>query len=120
MKSTYRSLIIIAGQIEPLRQRKFKSARLVGEYSKPWTEKKDKRMIWDKVFVYGLAMVGVGIGAYIVYNGWSTIENPPVSLFSIRRSCTDSLSIVWCSKMTSRMVSTPIHGTLSSKSVVSV
>jgi hypothetical protein len=64
---------------KPLRQRKFKSARLIGDYDKPWTAKKDPRMLWDKVFFVGLTVVGLGIGAYIIYSGWQSVENPPVS-----------------------------------------
>ena len=67
---------------KPLRQRKFKSARLIGEYDKPWTVKRDPRMLWDKIFFVGLTIVGLGIGAYIIYSGWASVENPPVSLCS--------------------------------------
>lgn len=71
---------------KPLRQRKFKSARLVGEYDKPWTVKKDPRMLWDKVFFIGLTIVGLGIGAYIIYSGWASVENPPVSTYLLKHS----------------------------------
>jgi disulfide bond formation protein DsbB len=36
-------------------------------------------MVWDKLFFYGFALVGLGIGAYIIYTGWVSVENPPVS-----------------------------------------
>ncbi|OKL57256.1 hypothetical protein UA08_07422 [Talaromyces atroroseus] len=65
---------------KPLRQRKFKSARLIGDYDKPWTAKKDPRMIWDKIFFIGLTIVGLGIGSYIIYSGWQSVENPPYCL----------------------------------------
>lgn len=53
----------------------------MGEYDKPWTVKKDPRMLWDKVFFIGLTIVGLGIGAYIIYSGWASVENPPVSIY---------------------------------------
>ena len=64
---------------KPLRQRKFKSARLLGAYDKPWTARRDPRMLWDKVFFIGLTIVGLGVGAYIIYTGWQSVENPSVS-----------------------------------------
>lgn len=35
-------------------------------------------MVWDKFFFWGLATVGLGIGAYLIYTGWASVENPPV------------------------------------------
>ncbi|KIN08760.1 glycoside hydrolase family 16 protein [Oidiodendron maius Zn] len=64
----------------PLRQRKFKSARLIGSYDKPWTTKRDPRMLWDKFFFWGLATIGLGLGAYIIYTGWASVDNPPYCL----------------------------------------
>ncbi|KAG0645760.1 Beta-1 [Hyphodiscus hymeniophilus] len=66
--------------VRPPRQRKFKSARLMGTYDKPWTQNKDPRMVWDKVFFWGLALVGLGVGAYIIYTGWNSVENPSYCL----------------------------------------
>jgi beta-glucanase (GH16 family) len=63
-----------------LKQRKFKSARLQGEYPKPWLAKKDPRMMWDKLFFFGFTLVGLGIGAFIVYTGWISVDNPPYCL----------------------------------------
>ena len=40
----------VAESTSPLRQRKFKSARLIGTYDKPWTLEKDPRMFRSKVF----------------------------------------------------------------------
>ncbi|KAH8690186.1 putative gram-negative bacteria binding protein [Talaromyces proteolyticus] len=65
---------------KPLRQRKFKSARLVGPYEKPWTEIRDPRMMWDKIFFIALTIVGLGLGAYIIYTGWASVENPDYCL----------------------------------------
>lgn len=39
-------------------------------------------MIWDKVFFIALTVVGLGIGAYIIYSGWESVENPPVSRYT--------------------------------------
>ena len=71
----------------PLKQRKFKSARLVGEYEKSWLLEKDPRMIWDKLFFWGLAATGLGVGAYVIYTGWASVENPPVSLVLFDSCC---------------------------------
>lgn len=35
-------------------------------------------MLWDKLFFWGLATVGLGLGAYIIYTGWASVDNPPV------------------------------------------
>ena len=35
-------------------------------------------MVWDKIFFWGFAFVGLGVGAYLVYTGWTSVENPPV------------------------------------------
>ncbi|KAF2808462.1 putative gram-negative bacteria binding protein [Mytilinidion resinicola] len=71
------SLQIIATeqQAPPLKQRKFKSARLVGEYEKPWTKEKELRKIWDKVIFFGFLIAGLGIGAYICYDGWRSVPH---------------------------------------------
>jgi hypothetical protein len=73
----------VVGSARPPRQRKFKSARLIGTYDKPWTLKRDPRMVWDKFFFWGLATVGLGIGAYLIYTGWASVENPPVSALTL-------------------------------------
>jgi hypothetical protein len=36
-------------------------------------------MLWDKVFFWGLASVGLCLGGYIIYTGWASVDNPPVS-----------------------------------------
>jgi hypothetical protein len=38
-------------------------------------------MIWDKIFFWGLAAAGLVVGGYIIYTGWISVENPPVSFF---------------------------------------
>ncbi|KAI1339990.1 putative gram-negative bacteria binding protein [Xylariaceae sp. FL0016] len=62
------------------KQRKFKSSRLVGEYEKPWLEKRNPRMLWDKLFFIGFTILGLCIGAYIVYTGWISVDNPDYCL----------------------------------------
>lgn len=61
-----------------LKKRKFQSARLIGSYEKPWLGKKDPRMFWDRCFFWAFTLVGIGLGAYIIYTGWTKVENPPV------------------------------------------
>jgi hypothetical protein len=36
-------------------------------------------MIWDKVFFWGFAIAGLGIGAYLIWSGWESVERPDVS-----------------------------------------
>ena len=40
-------------------------------------------MLWDKLFFWGLASVGLGLGAYIIYTGWASVDNPPVRAVSL-------------------------------------
>ncbi|EED20770.1 gram-negative bacteria binding protein, putative [Talaromyces stipitatus ATCC 10500] len=80
LQGSFDTYTVFILESKPLRQRKFKSARLIGEYDKPWTVKKDPRMLWDKIFFIGLTVVGLGIGAYIIYSGWASVENPPYCL----------------------------------------
>lgn len=40
--------------------------------------KKDERMIWDKLFFWGFALVGLVIGGYLIYEGWSSVKSPDV------------------------------------------
>jgi beta-glucanase (GH16 family) len=58
------------------KQQKFKSARLIGTYEKPWVGQKVPRMVWDGVIFWGLASVGLAIGMYLIYTGWASVENP--------------------------------------------
>jgi hypothetical protein len=37
-------------------------------------------MLLDKFFFWGLAVVGMGVGTYIIYTGWASVENPPACL----------------------------------------
>ncbi|KAI0129116.1 putative gram-negative bacteria binding protein [Xylariales sp. AK1849] len=57
---------------QPKPQKRFKSTRLIGAYEKPWLKEKDPRVKYDKIFFYGLALIGCGLGAYICYDGWQT------------------------------------------------
>lgn len=50
-------------------------------------------MLWDKIFFIGLTIVGLGIGAYIIYTGWKSVENPPVS--SVLFFCTTILQFIF-------------------------
>jgi hypothetical protein len=64
---------------KPPKQRKFKSARLQGEYEKLWIVKKDPRMKFDRIIFWGFAFVGLAIGFYLIYDGWASVDNPSVS-----------------------------------------
>ncbi|KAH6656076.1 putative gram-negative bacteria binding protein [Truncatella angustata] len=64
----------------PRKQRKFKSARLVGPYEKPWLERRDPRKIWDRIIFLAGTVLGLGIAAYIVYTGWISVDNPDYCL----------------------------------------
>lgn len=33
-------------------------------------------MIWDKLFFIGFTIVGLGLGAYIIWTGWTSVDNP--------------------------------------------
>jgi hypothetical protein len=63
-----------------VKQRKFKSARLIGEYEKPWTQKHEPRKLWDKIFFFGFIGIGIAIGAVVCYFGWIGVPHDDVSL----------------------------------------
>jgi len=62
-------------------QRKFKSARLVGEYEKPWLEVRSykKRERADKIILGVCAVIGVIIAAFICFTEWNKLPNHEVS-----------------------------------------
>lgn len=74
-------------QAPPLKQRKFKSARLIGKYEKPWTKEKEPRKIWDKIIFYGFLIAGLGLGAWICYDGWQSVPHNDVS---VKTPCEES------------------------------
>lgn len=37
-------------------------------------------MVWDKVFFIGFTLIGLGIGAWVIFQGWMTVQNPPLCL----------------------------------------
>ncbi|KUJ09079.1 glycoside hydrolase family 16 protein [Mollisia scopiformis] len=65
------------------RQRRFKSARLIGEYEKPWIEawktgKKGKKLsgrTWDSIIFWVAIFVGFGLGAIMCYISYSAVSN---------------------------------------------
>ncbi|OCK77121.1 glycoside hydrolase family 16 protein [Lepidopterella palustris CBS 459.81] len=65
----------VSQQQPPLKQQKFKSARLVGNYEKPWTKVREPREIWDKIIFFGFMFIGLGVGAYVCYDGWQSVPH---------------------------------------------
>ena len=63
-----------------MKRRKFKSARLVGEYEKPWTQKRDHRMLWDTLIFLAIGLLGIGIGGYRIWTGWASVDHPSYCL----------------------------------------
>jgi len=59
-------------QKPPPKQQRFKSSRLIGEYEKPWTEKRDHRIAYDRWIFYFMTLLGLGISAYICWDGWNS------------------------------------------------
>ncbi|KAI9855843.1 MAG: hypothetical protein M1824_005832 [Vezdaea acicularis] len=57
------------------RKRKFKSARLRGEYEKSWTEEVDPRRKWEKIIFWSCIALGFVIGAGICYMSLLTVTN---------------------------------------------
>ncbi|KAF8850957.1 concanavalin A-like lectin/glucanase [Acephala macrosclerotiorum] len=65
------------------RQRRFKSARLIGEYEKPWIEDwkkrgKGKRLsgrAWDSVIFWTSIFLGFALGALMCYFSYSKVSN---------------------------------------------
>lgn len=72
----------IAGDPAP-RQRRFKSARLIGEYEKPWLENwkkggKGKRIsgrVWDSIIFWGCIFAGFALGGYFCYSSYRSVSN---------------------------------------------
>jgi hypothetical protein len=64
---------------QPL-QRRFKSARLVGEYEKPWLEDKSflVRERADKIILGVCAFVGFVIAGFICWNQWNQLPKHSV------------------------------------------
>ncbi|KAN0096478.1 glycoside hydrolase family 16 protein [Hyaloscypha variabilis] len=56
-------------------QRRFKSARLTGEYEKPWTETPIKRRKYDYYIFWGGCLIGLIAGAFMCYEAWSGVPN---------------------------------------------
>ncbi|KAH7031441.1 putative gram-negative bacteria binding protein [Microdochium trichocladiopsis] len=56
-------------------RKRFRSSKLTGDYEKPWLKNKDPREKLDKVFFYGLSLIGAGIGAYICWDRWNSVGN---------------------------------------------
>jgi hypothetical protein len=96
------------------KQRRFKSARLVGEYGiflhklterantnryeKPWLEDSQyrRREMWDKIILFGLMTVGFLIGCLLCYLAYINVpRDVPVgeSKFFFLRRCTNGVSI---------------------------
>jgi hypothetical protein len=65
---------------DPLRRRKFKSARLIpGEYDeKPWALAKHPKLKWERAIFYGSIAIGVVIGAFLCYMAYSGVTNHEV------------------------------------------
>ncbi|CAD6448760.1 84755455-ab05-4b84-aba7-01394a00b53e [Sclerotinia trifoliorum] len=67
--------------IVPPRQRRFKSARLVGDYEKPWLEKfatdgKRKKLsgrTWDSIIFWTSIAIGFGLGGIMCYIGFTSV-----------------------------------------------
>ncbi|CAI4213585.1 unnamed protein product [Parascedosporium putredinis] len=66
------SFIASCVQKPPPKQQRFKSSRLIGEYEKPWTEKRDHRIAYDRWIFYFMTLLGLGISAYICWDGWNS------------------------------------------------
>lgn len=68
--------------IEPVRRRKFKSARLVpGEYDeKPWALNKHPKLKWERGIFYGSIGLGIAIGAFLCYRAYASVTNHEVIL----------------------------------------
>lgn len=54
-------------------QRKFRSARLIGDYDKPWTEIPNKRRKYDYYIFWGGAFIGLIAGAFMCYQAWAGV-----------------------------------------------
>ncbi|KAN0096764.1 glycoside hydrolase family 16 protein [Hyaloscypha variabilis] len=73
----------LIGDVPSLRQRRFKSARLIGEYEKPWIEawknQKNGRGIsgrtWDSIIFWGSILLGFILGAVMCYLSYSKVSN---------------------------------------------
>lgn len=79
--STRESIIVATHNPAP-RQRRFKSARLVGEYEKPWTEKgagkKAKKIsgrAWDAIIFWGGIFLGFALGGFFCYRSYTSVPN---------------------------------------------
>ncbi|KAM3067192.1 hypothetical protein ACMFMG_005440 [Clarireedia jacksonii] len=67
----------------PIRQRRFKSARLIGDYEKPWTEpvvtegkrKKWQGRTWDTIIFWTSIIIGFGLGGIMCYIGFTSVPN---------------------------------------------
>ncbi|KAI1848719.1 hypothetical protein JX266_005578 [Neoarthrinium moseri] len=64
----------------PRKQRKFKSARLIGSYEKPWLTRSTPRKKWDMIIVCGISFLGLLLAGYIIYTGWASVDNPDYCL----------------------------------------
>ncbi|KAI9649850.1 hypothetical protein NHQ30_002432 [Ciborinia camelliae] len=69
--------------IVPPRQRRFKSARLIGDYEKPWLEKvstegKRKKLsgrTWDSIIFWTSIAIGFGLGGIMCYIGFKSVPH---------------------------------------------
>jgi hypothetical protein len=69
-------------------QRKFKSARLVGDYEKPWLEDKSfqLRERADKIILGVCAFLGFIAAGFICWNQWNMLPNHSVCTLSCHPS----------------------------------
>ncbi|KAH7381818.1 concanavalin A-like lectin/glucanase domain-containing protein [Cadophora sp. MPI-SDFR-AT-0126] len=65
----------VIDSIPPRPQRRFKSARLIGEYEKPWKETPVKRRKWDYYIFWGGCTLGLVAGAFMCYLAWSGVPD---------------------------------------------
>lgn len=67
-------------QQPPPRQKRFESARLRGDYDKPWAGKREIRLLYDKIIFWVMAVIGLAIGGYLCYDGWASVGDQSVSI----------------------------------------
>jgi hypothetical protein len=59
----------------PLPVRRFKSARLVGEYEKPWVGEVIPKKKFEPWILWGCVMFGIAIGGVICWLSYTSVSN---------------------------------------------